>query len=262
MSEEQAPFRVHIYLTELRTLGCPFGEPLHYFASTTSTNDEAKAAAALGAPSGSTFVADHQTAGRGRFGRTWYAEANRQLLVSVLWRPRAGFAGAASTLTVGVALHRALAELVSPSANLAVKWPNDLEAGGGKLGGVLVESGSSSHGPHVVIGFGINVRAVAEADATVRATSLAELGVYVERETLLVALLRSLHTELAEFEHNGPRTAVEYLNRHHSLTGQLVGVDGLVGTVVEVAPSGGLVLLTNDGLREVTAGSVERRTRD
>src|SRR5690606_34522208 len=127
------------YLMRLRNVGCPLGEPLHYFASTTSTNDQAKTAASQGALSGATFVADHQTAGRGRHGRQWLATPNQQLLVSVVWRPRGGVTTAALTLAVGVALHRALAPLLPAPETLAIKWPNDLEARGRKLAGVLVE---------------------------------------------------------------------------------------------------------------------------
>jgi BirA family transcriptional regulator, biotin operon repressor / biotin---[acetyl-CoA-carboxylase] ligase len=262
VSAEHPPFQVQTYLNQLRSLGCPIGEPLHYFSTTTSTNDEAKVAATTGAPSGATFLADHQTAGRGRYGRQWLAPANRQLLVSVLWRPRSGLAPAALTLAVGVGLHRALSPLLPASAELAVKWPNDLEARGAKLGGVLVEAGSTpKHGAHVVIGFGLNVHPVASPDTSVNPISLFELGSSPNRETLLVTLLRALHGELDEFERRGADSAISYLNQHHALAGQSVVVEGVAGTVVEVAPSGALVLETASGLRQVSAGTVERRAR-
>ena len=260
MSSEHPPFQVQAYLTQLRKLGCPLGEPIHYFSTTTSTNDEAKAGAALGAPSGATFVADHQTAGRGRHGRQWLAPANQQLLVSVLWRPRAGVTQAALTLAVGVGLHRALSRLLPASADLAVKWPNDLEARGAKLGGVLVEAGATNeHGAHVVIGFGVNVHPVHPPDASLNPISLVELGRTPSRELLLVELLRAVHGELEEFEQRGLDNAVGYLNRHHALTGQVVVVEGLEGAVVEVAASGALVLETAAGRREISHGTVERR---
>jgi BirA family transcriptional regulator, biotin operon repressor / biotin---[acetyl-CoA-carboxylase] ligase len=260
VSTEHPPFQVQEYLSQLRSLGCALGEPLHYFSTTTSTNDEAKAAATAGAPSGATFIADHQTAGRGRHGRHWLAPANRQLLVSVLWRPRSGVAQAALTLAVGVGLHRALFSQLPASAQLAVKWPNDLEARGAKLGGVLVEAGSTpEHGAHVVIGFGLNVHPITSPDALLNPISLFELGLSPSREPLLVTLLRSLHGELDEFERRGPDSAISYLNRHHALAGQAVVVEGVTGTVVEVAPSGALVLETSSGRREVSTGTVERR---
>lgn len=260
MNTDHSPFRVPLYLAKLRELGCALGEPLHYYTTTGSTNDEAKAAATAGAPSGATFVADHQTAGRGRHGRSWLAPKNRQLLVSVLWRPRSRAAQAALTLAVGVALHRVLSPLVPAAAHLAVKWPNDLEARGAKLGGVLVEAGTPpEHGAYVVVGFGLNVHPLATTDASVCPISLFELGVTVDRETLLVELLRGLHAELDEFERRGPNRAVAYLNRHHALAGQIVVVDGVEGTVAEVAPSGALVLDTPSGRREVSTGTVERR---
>lgn len=259
MLTEHPPFDVRAYLTRLRQVGCPLGEPLHYFASTTSTNDQAKTAASQGAASGATFVADHQTAGRGRHGRQWLAAPNQQLSVSVVWRPRGGVAPAALTLAVGVALHRALTPLLPASESLTIKWPNDLEARGRKLAGVLVEASTTPHGPHVVIGFGLNVHS-APTLAELTPISLAELGMAITREGLLVDLLRALNGELNAFERHGAEAAVRYLNRHHALRGQSVRVDDVEGTVVKVSPAGALVLQTSTGLREVSSGTVERRT--
>lgn len=260
MTEPASLFRVQHFLSHLRDVGSAFGEPFHYFTTTASTNDEARALAVRGAPSGTTLLADHQTAGRGRLGRQWVAPPNQQLLVSLIWRPRAGSAPAALTLAVGVALHRALTAALPAGTQLALKWPNDLEVSGRKLGGVLVEGGNSEHGAHAVIGFGLNVHPVLPApDVVMNPISLSELGAETPREELLVSLLRALAGELRQFERDGLRETVGYLNRHHALAGERVVVDDVEGTVIEVATNGSLVLDTGSGRREVSSGSVERR---
>lgn len=259
MSELTSPFGVQHFLTRLREQGSALGEPFHYFSTTGSTNDEARTLATNGAPSGTTLLADHQTAGRGRLGRQWVAPPNQQLLVSLIWRPRSGAAPAPLTLAVGVGLHRALAAVLPPNTPLAIKWPNDLEVSKRKLGGVLVEGGSSEHGAHAIIGFGLNVHPVPlSSDVATNPVSLSELGVTRPREELLVALLRSLDSELSRFEREGLNETVTYLNRYHALTGETVDVDGIRGTVACVAANGALVLDTGSGRQEVSSGTVER----
>src|SRR3954465_2828889 len=96
---------------------------VRWVAETGSTNADALALARQGAPEGIVLVADHQTAGRGRQGRTWEAPRGASLLVTVLLRPRAGVAGL-TTMAVAVAA----AEGVDDVAGFAprIKWPNDL----------------------------------------------------------------------------------------------------------------------------------------
>ncbi len=257
-------FDVTTFRSRLRAVGCPLGEPLHYYVATTSTNDEAKTAAQLGAPSGATFVADHQTAGRGRLGRQWLSSPSQQLLVSVLWRDNRDLPHAALTLAVGVSLHRALVRELSTSAPLALKWPNDLESEQRKLGGVLVESGVDlARTPYLVIGFGLNVHPLRASVATPRRPiSLAELGVNQSREVLLTSVLTELHRGLVEFQQQGPEGFVAYLNQHHALAGEIVTVGDVRGTVVGVATTGALVIDTPSGRREVTTGTVERQAAE
>lgn len=257
MSSE--PFNVRVFLKRLRDVGCSLGEPFHYFTATSSTNDEAKLAATRGAPAGATFLADYQSAGRGRHGRQWVAAPNQQILASVIWRPRTPLADAALTLAVGVALHRALSQNLPKPSRLSLKWPNDLESEARKVGGVLVEGGATpDYGPHVIVGFGLNVQPVAPQGAT-QPLSLTELGSTVGREELLVQQLVALGRELTSFETVGLASVIKYLNAHHGLTGQTVEVDGVLGVVKCVSPTGALVLETAAGERQVTSGTVERK---
>ena len=141
--------------------GTVFG-PVRFVAGTTSTNADLLGEARAGAPEGRVLVADHQTAGRGRRGRSWVAPAGSALLASVLLRPRAG--SAALTLlspAVGLAVRDACADA---GADVQLKWPNDViasvpgEPGEAKLAGVLAEADVPSGGTAAVVaGFGVNL---------------------------------------------------------------------------------------------------------
>ena len=125
---------------------------------TASTQDDAREAAKRGAPSGSLFVADAQTQGRGRQGRGWSAPPGSALLASVLLHPRvAPETLPRLSLVVGLAVARACEARVA--SQVGIKWPNDVEIGGKKLSGVLVEASfRGKEISHVVAGFGVNVR--------------------------------------------------------------------------------------------------------
>jgi BirA family biotin operon repressor/biotin-[acetyl-CoA-carboxylase] ligase len=183
-----------------------FGAPLIYFPTVGSTNDAAARLAAAGAPEGTTVVAEAQTAGRGRLGRTWFSPPGAGLYVSVVIRPdagdrdgsgRAAVAGpglpAALTLAVGVALAEAIRETTGLPAE--IKWPNDLVFERRKLAGILAEaSAQGAELDYVILGVGVNIRPVTyPPDVAQRATSIeAELGRTIDRGLLLATALENL----------------------------------------------------------------------
>ena len=179
-----------------------FGERIHYFAEIGSTNDEASRLAELGGEEGTTVVASAQTAGRGRFGRTWFSPPGAGLYVSVVCRDRK--AAPFVTLAGGVAV----AEGITASTGLPVeiKWPNDIvvDAGRGrrrKLAGILAEGFTSAEGlQFIVLGLGINLRPAAyPPDIADRATSLeSELGRAVDAGPVLAAILAALNRWLTD----------------------------------------------------------------
>ena len=117
-------------------------------------------------PEGAVAVTEHQTAGRGRSGRSWSDVAGRSLLLSLLLRPPAGRPVEQLSLVVGLAV----AEAIEATAELAaaVKWPNDVLVEGGKVAGVLLESSGAT----VICGIGVNVdQAEAELPAATRLPS-------------------------------------------------------------------------------------------
>lgn len=178
----------------------PLGDPLLFFSSTGSTNDVAAALVASGVGEGAVVVADRQTAGRGRRGRSWFSPPGAGLYVSVVLVPGRAKASperatALLTLTAGVALAQAVERLTGLAPD--IKWPNDLLVGRRKLAGILAEGVASASGPAlqgVVLGYGINVRAAAyppELDA--RVTSLeTELGRAIDRAAVYAESLASI----------------------------------------------------------------------
>jgi len=123
-----------------------------------STQDEAHQLAATGAPHGSAIAVPVQTAGRGTRGRVWVS-AEGGLWLSVVCRPERGSAVEVVGVRTGLALARFLDGIVRPPARIALKWPNDLMLGVGKLGGVLAEARWQGDTlGWIVVGVGLNVR--------------------------------------------------------------------------------------------------------
>ncbi len=141
-----------------------FGRFPCFLESCTSTNDEALRRAEAGAPEGTMVVAERQTAGRGRLGRTWFSEPGQGLLFSWVARPNLPPETAATLpLVAGLAVAQTLRAL---GTEAGLKWPNDVLIGERKACGILCEAQTSARGIEgIVVGIGINVGAVPEAVA-------------------------------------------------------------------------------------------------
>ena len=171
------------------------GHPLVHLAEATSTNDVVKERALAGAPEGLVVVADRQTRGRGRRGRTWISAPGHGLYFTALLRP--GWPAADAPwlgVLAGLAAWQAVRDLGVTQATM--KWPNDVLVEGRKLGGVLVEPRiAAGRVEFAVLGIGINV-AQTDADWPVdlRATaaSLRQLGLSAEVPAVRDALCASL----------------------------------------------------------------------
>lgn len=143
------------------------------------------------APEGAVAVADEQTEGRGRLGRSWHAPAGKALLVSVLLRPRVAPPRLPElTLVAGEAVAAAIKQLAGLEP--AIKFPNDVLVRGRKVAGILAESSEG----RVVLGIGVNANQAADElppEAQTEPTSLlVELGRPVDRAALLAAVLAEL----------------------------------------------------------------------
>jgi len=239
--------------------GPPFDRPISVryqvrrFDSLDSTNryllDEARA----GAPEGLVAVADYQTAGRGRRGRTWVAPPGASLLVSVLLRPSLA-PDRAQLVSIGAGL--AMADAVERVVGFApaLKWPNDLLVDDKKLAGLLAEADPDA----VVVGVGVNVEwhdFPPEVAETATACNLVA-GRTVDRDAILDAFLDGLAARYRDFEGVLP----EYRARLSTLGRRVrveTGTGTLTGTAVDVGESGEL-LVEPDGADRVAvhAGDV------
>jgi BirA family transcriptional regulator, biotin operon repressor / biotin---[acetyl-CoA-carboxylase] ligase len=229
--------------------------PIVVAASTMSTNDDAKGAAATGAPDGAAFLAETQTAGRGRGGHTWHSPPAENLYLSLVVRPRVPAASLAPiTLAVGVAVADVLAARVGERAAVAVKWPNDVLADGRKLAGVLVE-GQLRGGEvsSLIVGLGVNVHATEfPPELAARATSLAILGVaHRDRSALAAELILAIEAAVRRFETHRLAGFVEAVARRDALLGQAVEIAGVRGIAAGIDAEGRLLVRGAGG--EVTA---------
>jgi len=177
--------------------GTAFAEHVLHFASVGSTNALALEAAQAGGRIG-VWVADEQTAGRGRGGHGWHSAAGDGLYVSALVAPALPMARALwLSLATGLAAKAAIAEVMGMAVD--IRWPNDLLLNGRKCGGILVETAVEGEMlRYAVIGVGINVNhAGFPPELEALATSLRmERDHEISREALLAALLRSLDEEI------------------------------------------------------------------
>lgn len=240
------------------------GRGVEAHLTTGSTNDRARALLDAHGGEGRAVVAEEQTDGRGRRGRTWFSPPGRNLMLSVAVRPRIP---AADAWRLGMSVALAARTACSAIAPVGLKWPNDIIAreDGTKLGGVLIET--AIHGDRLtdaVIGIGINVnwpRSEMPAEIARGATSLRELaGSEVDRVDLLASLLDALDVELVALE-AGASPLQRY--REACLTlGTEVRVDtadGLIeGTATDIDEAGALVIQAATGPVVLTSGELVR----
>ena len=232
-----------------------FGNKLHYHRVATSTNLLAKALAGEGAPEGSIVVADSQSAGRGRMGRTWVSPPDLNLYFSLILRPAVPSIRVPQlTLLVAVAIHRAL-QALSPELEPMIKWPNDILVNGKKLCGVLCEMQSEPDLTHfVVVGIGINVNQhEMPAELEKIATSLLlESGKQCSRPELLATVLNQFEPLYNEWLlQNDLGFILPYLEKYSMLQSKRVTIDQrnqhVNGIVTGIAPGGELQLQNDDG---------------
>jgi BirA family biotin operon repressor/biotin-[acetyl-CoA-carboxylase] ligase len=266
-----------IDITKLRAalVGTRFARGLQHFSSIDSTNAKLLTAAAQGAPEGTVYFADEQTAGRGRGGHTWHSVPGDGLYVSALVKPSLKLRDALLlSLATGVAAWQAVKEVAGLEVDL--RWPNDLlltreDGCSRKCGGILVESavepGNDPTLRYAVIGVGINVSHVAfPKELAELATSLAiERGKVVSRAALLVALLRALDLELTRLEDGGDADGLfaRFEERSSWVAGKRVNVPeqgGYTGVTAGLDTRGFLRVASDDGvLRTVLSGGVRER---
>ncbi len=256
--------------------GTIYAGKLHFSPLTGSTNTDAMAAARNGAPHGSVFFADAQSAGRGRGDHGWHSAAGEGLYVSVLLRPDLAPAYLPLVpLTAGLAAADAIRAVTGLDVDL--RWPNDLLLGPYKAGGILVEGQTQSTSESnpvafVVIGVGINVhqRDFAPGLAT-PATSLDlaaghVFGQRTNRQALLVWLLKSLEREARGLLDPAARASIPARVEAASswIRGRTVEVHGpqeYTGTTDGLDEHGFLLVRTASGVVQVQTGGIREISR-
>ena len=243
---------------------CALIREILVFAETDSTNDLATRLGRDGAPGGVAIFAEHQTAGRGRFGRRWASASQRGLWFSLLLRPALPQAEWARLTTwAAVAVAAAIDETIGAKA--AIKWPNDVFLGGKKVVGILAESSTDSAGaPFAVLGIGVNVNH--EPDdfpPELRATAGSLRGVTgqaLDRPALAAAILRALDARRPLLAADFPAIIAEATARSF-LLGRWIQVRAgetlSEGLAEQLDENGHLLLRHADGsLVRLTAGEV------
>lgn len=232
---------------------------IHYYESIPSTMPIALKLAVEGAPSGTAVIAGEQTAGHGRYGRSWHSEPDSGLYVSVILR----YKFTPDTLPVStLALGLAVTEAIQQAADIAcdLRWPNDVLIADKKCAGILTQL----EGTAVIAGIGINVNHTNfPADLASQATSLRiASGRELSREKLLVAMLPAIDFYCALLAEKGRQPILDMFSRASSyVSGRRVTVDQggsiLSGTTAGLNGSGFLLLETDDGRRNlIVAGGV------
>ena len=213
------------------------------------------------------LVAERQTAGRGRAGRSWLSAEGGSLTFSLAWKFRAPLhALAGLPLAVGVALAETLAAL---DVTVQLKWPNDLLKDGAKLAGVLIETQGGADGAiWAVIGVGLNLALPDELEARIGSPAAsAPWLAKMDRDELMAALLARLGASLRDFEQHGFAVFSARWNRLHAWHGCPVAVIDRGRTLHEgvaagVDDSGALLLDGACGRIAVHAGDVSLRARE
>jgi BirA family biotin operon repressor/biotin-[acetyl-CoA-carboxylase] ligase len=242
---------------------------IRHFDEVDSTNAVALGLARAGSPEGLVVVADHQTAGRGRLGRSWQAPPGSSLLASILLRPQPDLPpGRAHLLTAAVAM--AAADACQSVAGFlpSLKWPNDLVVerpdGWRKLAGLLSETDLAHGGvASVVVGIGINVNWPTDlpSDLAGIATSANHVaGRSVDRSALLSALLEGAADRYGAFGPNSGELAAEFRRRCSTLGTRVrveLGSETVEGMASALDDDGRLGISVGTGpTRWVAAGDV------
>jgi len=252
--------------------GTMFSKNIHHYFRVGSTNQAAMAAAGTGEPAGSVFLAEEQTAGRGRGGHSWHSEKSSGIYCSVLLRPDLPPSEVlVVSLAVGLAAQAAVEQVIGTRPDL--RWPNDLLLGGKKFAGILTEmNAEATQVRFVVVGVGINVNQQHfPAELAEIATSLRrETGRPWSRLELVTALLKSLDREFRMLlpQRVGigpapPEAAMTIIRRFEERSsyarGKRVHVEengGFEGVTTGLDDRGFLLVKARDGLRTVLSGGV------
>jgi BirA family transcriptional regulator, biotin operon repressor / biotin---[acetyl-CoA-carboxylase] ligase len=247
--------------------GTIFAEHVHHFYKIGSTNTAGMAAAAEGAPEGSVFLAEEQTAGRGRGANSWQSPRSSGIYCSVIVRPALPPSEVlVLSLAAGLSV-RAAIEQVDSRISADLKWPNDLLIDGKKICGILTEmNAEATRVRYIVVGVGINVNQ-ASFPKDLSATSLRLVtGSEWSSVELVAALLKSLdheYRQLLEGREGQASILRRFAENSSWVQGKPVRIEengaSFEGTTEGLDPRGFLQVRTPEGTRTVLSGTVREK---
>ena len=255
--------RLDFTLVEERLKTRYVGRNLLYLTSATSTQDVARVEAERNAPEGTAVLAEEQTGGRGRLGRSWVSPAGKNLYLTLVMRPPAR-----RLRVLSIVAPLAMAEALEDAAGLTcrIKWPNDVLVGGRKIAGVLIETDLAGEAvKYALVGMGVNVNfdpAAVPEIADIATSVRRELGRDGSREEVLAALLNAFEARYTEALKGDAafrawRSRLETLGRRVRAT---LGERVEEGVAEDVDAEGSLLIRRDDGsLATVEAGDVTLR---
>ncbi|NWE22388.1 bifunctional biotin--[acetyl-CoA-carboxylase] ligase/biotin operon repressor BirA [Pseudomonas sp. P7548] len=252
---------------EINSNAPALGWPVHISDSIDSTNAEALRLVETGCAAPLLVLAEQQTAGRGRRGRTWASPFAQNVYYSLVLRIEGGLRQLEGlSLVVGLAVMQALRE--SGVQGAALKWPNDVLVGRKKIAGILLELvGDPADICHVVLGVGINVNMQRTADVDQQWTSVQlEAGLPLDRNLLVARLGLQLQRYLDRHKASGFAALQEEWEQNHLWQGKAVsliaGVTHIDGVVLGVDRQGALRLSVEGVEKTYSGGELSLRLRD
>jgi len=237
-----------------------------YFREIDSTNNYARNAAQQGAPEGTVVVAETQTAGRGRRGRTWFSPAAQGIYMSIILRPVMPLPQLARIpLMAAVALAETLRAI--PGLDARIKWPNDILIHNRKIAGILSEAVADMDGiDYVVVGFGLNIHndlSEFPPDLRMPATSVqAEQNQPLSRVRLMQTLLYNLELRYKQLLAGDFNLILNKARDLSMVIGQDVRLEtsagSVIGRAIDLNQDGYLVVAGPDGsIQTVMSGEIE-----
>ena len=247
---------------------CPWRDTLHWFSTIDSTNTYAKKLAAQGAPQGTVVIAEAQSAGRGRLGRSFHSPAGKGMYLSLILRPNC-LAQDLMHLTCAVGYAACNAVEKASGIRPGIKWINDLVLNKKKLGGILVElslSQASSHVDYAIVGIGINCLHAAEdfpEELQNIATSLTmEANREISPSAMAAAIVTALWKTTAKLFTEKEQIMESYTRDCITLGQQILVIRGdekRYGTAVAIDPDGQLMVDFGGTTEAVGSGEVSIR---
>lgn len=227
-----------------------------------STNTYLKSLARQGTHEGTMVIAEEQTAGRGRLGRTWDSQKSKNLTFSLLLKPTVNHEHfGVISLLVGVAVARALHS--TTSLPVECKWPNDVLISGKKVCGILCEMVSNANQSlSIIVGIGINVNQTefpGEIRETASSLSL-EAGMLFDRVNVLQKVLEEIEYWYIQFQENKSDEIIQEWKKHSTMIGSIISIrqneNIMTGIFTDVSNDGALMLECNGSMHRILAGDV------